>query len=969
MPFEKTSRTIQTNFKGVLSPAAAGCDAGSTKERNEGMTKDMTRSAAKPIAVLASVALCVVLAVFGVAPAAWADETDDVTVNESPDKYTWYVENYVGMNAADVGYTSLSGLRYDSYGAGVLQIEFVADDGSYIDVSDEEALSNYVVYAQSLPVNTEIKYTFLTNSDGEEYDNLIDTQNYERIVLAVCEVGEDGGSAELTQINASPDKYTWYIENYVGMNAANIGYTSISNTRYDSYGEGVVEVVYVADDGTYLDPEDEELLSQYVVYAQSLPANTELTLTFMTDSDGDEYDNLVSNQSYDEIVLAVHKVGEEAASATLTQINAADRYTYYVYDYVGRNLASCGSVSWLGRFYDEYGETSINITVVTEDGVAVDVSDEDELSGYIVTAQSVEPNTAITLTYMTNSSGEEYDNLVDTQSIEEITLTVTTVESWLTSAGTTTEATAEATTETEVATEAEATVETEAAAEAAATDETAVVATETVSDVSATLSVSVHQQSIGWTEGVASGVTAGSVGEDLRVEAIALTLTADVTGSVTYSVDCRDYGWTEWASDGATAGVTGESQPITAIKVQLTDEAAKAYDVWYRVWVDGYGWTGWAKNGAPAGTATSDAIIEGIEVVILAAGSEAPGDVSPAVITSSFESDDAEAETEVESTEEAVVTEETADATAAETSGEDAAAVDETASTEDASSELVDESAVVAEEATAEESDSSTGELAEFEEIVVADNEYCTITITGVEEDTFLGISLGLELEVTLVNKSATTTYVFVSSDGAVEGVETYLGMYEQVAPGKTAYATIDVDSSDLDDMGVTYTDIELNFYVYDANDWTADYVVDTIVHVYPYGEEAATTFVRETQETDVVLIDNDYVTVTLVSSGSTWSGYALELYVQNKTDTEIMMSVDDASINGIMCDPTWAATLGAGHSSYETISWYSSQLEESNVSSDSISTIEFTFVAYDWNDWLAADFVNQVITITPTNS
>lgn len=50
-------------------------------------------------------------------------------------------------------------------------------------------------------------------------------------------------------------------------------------------------------------------------------------------------------------------------------------------------------------------------------------------------------------------------------------------------------------------------------------------------EVSAELSVSVHQQDIGWTEGVSSGATAGTTGEDLRVEAIALTLRADVEGS------------------------------------------------------------------------------------------------------------------------------------------------------------------------------------------------------------------------------------------------------------------------------------------------------------------------------------------------------------------------------------------------------------------------------------------------------
>ena len=957
MPFEKTSRTIQTNFKGVLSPAAAGCDAGSTKERNEGMTKDMTRSAAKPIAVLASVALCVVLAVFGAAPAAWADEADDVTVNESPDKYTWYVENYVGMNAADVGYTSISGLRYDSYGAGVLQIEFMADDGSYIDIDDEEALSNYVVYAQSLPVNTEIKYTFMTDSSGEEYDNLVATQNYERIVLAVCEVGEESGTAELTQINASPDKYTWYIENYVGMNAANIGYTSISNTRYDSYGEGVIEVVYVADDGTYLDPEDEELLSQYVVYAQSLPANTELTLTFMTDSDGEEYDNLVLDQSYEEIVLAVHKVGEEAGSTVLTQINAADRYTYYVDDYVGRNLAACGYISLSGNYNDAYGSGYVTFTVILEDGTVVDTSDEDALANYVVTAQSVEPNTPITMTYMTNSSGEEYDNLVDTQSVEEITLTVTTIENWLASKGTTTEAA----TETEAA--AETTTEVEAATDAAV---------EATSDVSATLSVSVHQQDIGWTEGVASGVTAGSTGSDLRVEAIALTLSADVSGSITYSVDCRDYGWTEWASDGATAGVTGESQPITAIKVQLTDEAASAYDVWYRVWVDGYGWTGWAKNGAPAGTTSFDAIIEGIEVVILAAGSSAPGDVAPAVITSSFEADEAE-ETVVnnivftysedeDKDEEAAgenATEDLSDVTAEEDALADIGSI--AGAIEDAT---VDENSE--EEAATE--DDAAAETVEFEEIVVVDNDYCSITITGFDERVFNGVTVGVELQVTLVNKSDSATYWFTVENGVVDGLEDSFYMDADLEPGETSYATITVDVSDCDNMYVSYTDIELEFSVVDWD--TFDYVVrDLAVSIYPYGEAAVTTCYRESQETDVVLLDNEYLTITLISQGVDSRGdYDMELYIENKSDYDIsLFSWDSTTVNGTTCDLLWTEEVGAGHSCFDTISLDSSDLEDIGITDPStITSIEIILEVFGSGDVGDSD---EVITITSTNS
>ena len=41
-----------------------------------------------------------------------------------------------------------------------------------------------------------------------------------------------------------------------------------------------------------------------------------------------------------------------------------------------------------------------------------------------MTAQSVAPNTAITMAFMTDSNGQEYDNLVSSQSIETINLSV-----------------------------------------------------------------------------------------------------------------------------------------------------------------------------------------------------------------------------------------------------------------------------------------------------------------------------------------------------------------------------------------------------------------------------------------------------------------------------------------------------------------------------------------------------------------
>lgn len=59
-----------------------------------------------------------------------ADES--ITIKNSPDKYTWYIKNYVGKNCASIGYTSMGGDRMDHYGAGYIELVMVTPDGAYI---------------------------------------------------------------------------------------------------------------------------------------------------------------------------------------------------------------------------------------------------------------------------------------------------------------------------------------------------------------------------------------------------------------------------------------------------------------------------------------------------------------------------------------------------------------------------------------------------------------------------------------------------------------------------------------------------------------------------------------------------------------------------------------------------------------------------------------------------------------------
>lgn len=243
-----------------------------------------------------------------------------VQIKSSPDKYTQYIKSYVGMNALSVGYTSLGEDRMDRLGPAVLQIIFVSKDGTFVDYFDESILDDYVVTGQSLAPNTEVKLTFQKDSDGQEYDNLVDTQSYESIILSVEKRGEGTGWVpDFSEITASPDKNTCYIRDYTGLNLASFGYTSLGGDRRDTYGKGNIELKLVTDDGSVIplgddneaetnseeDSEDntDDPLRNYVVTGQDIAPNTQLTYTFNS-----EYD-FVESQSLDAVTLYVKKIG------------------------------------------------------------------------------------------------------------------------------------------------------------------------------------------------------------------------------------------------------------------------------------------------------------------------------------------------------------------------------------------------------------------------------------------------------------------------------------------------------------------------------------------------------------------------------------------------------------------------------------------------------------------------------------
>ena len=250
----------------------------------------------------------------------------------------------------------------------------------------------------------------------------------------------------------------------------------------------------------------------------------------------------------------------------------------------------------------------------------------------------------------------------------------------------------------------------------------------------------------------------------------------------------------------------------------------------------------------------------------------------------------------------------------------------------------------------------------DFEELTVVDNDECVIRIVGIEPDNAWGYTLKVYLE----NKSTDKTYMFSNNYTAVNSVEVDSLFVCEVAAGKKANDELNILDSSIEEAGITdFTDIEISFRVYDTDDWLADDVAEETIHIYPYGEENATVFERKTQDSDNILVDNEYVTVTVTGfeNDSIW-GYTAKLFLQNKTDVSIMVTADESSVNGYMIDPFFATTVMPGKSKFSDMRWSTTDFEKNKITD--VEEIEFILRVYNEEDWLADDLVKEKISLNP---
>ena len=168
------------------------------------------------------------------------------------------------------------------------------------------------------------------------------------------------------------------------------------------------------------------------------------------------------------------------------------------------------------------------------------------------------------------------------------------------------------------------------------------------------------------------------------------------------------------------------------------------------------------------------------------------------------------------------------------------------------------------------------------------------------------------------------------------------------IAAGKQAYETLDLYTSELNKAGIDNVGlVEAYFRVYDADDWEDIFKTQCITIKTSNYDSMDTS--SDISGTELVNQNGVRIVGQYVDEDSFW-GTAVLLYIENNSDKNLSIDVDNMSVNGFMVTPYFSSTVYSGKKAFEDITILSSDLENNGITS--VDDIELSFKAIDPNTY-----------------
>ena len=242
---------------------------------------------------------------------------------------------------------------------------------------------------------------------------------------------------------------------------------------------------------------------------------------------------------------------------------------------------------------------------------------------------------------------------------------------------------------------------------------------------------------------------------------------------------------------------------------------------------------------------------------------------------------------------------------------------------------------------------------------MLVDQEDLLFTVTAITDDPVWGYTLKVLLE-----NRTDKDLMFSLRGTSVNGYMCDPFFAATVTAGMKANKDISFSKEDFQSIGITeVTDVTFTLRVYDSNDISADAVLEEEFVVYPTGKENTRDYPRQSQDTDIVLFENEAcaMIITGFPESKLW-GFQAQVYLVNKTQQTLMFSVGDAAINGFMCDPFFAQSVAPGKRCITALTWTRDALSQNGIGS--VHQLSLPVRVYEADNWLSDALVNETFTV-----
>lgn len=197
-----------------------------------------------------------------------------------------------------------------------------------------------------------------------------------------------------------------------------------------------------------------------------------------------------------------------------------------------------------------------------------------------------------------------------------------------------------------------------------------------------------------------------------------------------------------------------------------------------------------------------------------------------------------------------------------------------------------------------------------------------------------------------LAENNSDYTVAFIGNDFTINGITLNGSFYIKLSPGKKANDFIEINKEDLISRGINEiaTIQAQDCYIY--NDDNSEKVTD-----FQFSIETSiiNEYQQEIDRNGQTVFEKDGITIKYrgIVPG-TFGDEELEFFVENESDDNIFVYVDDVSVNGFMIYGNMVAHAYPHCVTYENMDFSSSDMEENDIAS--IEEVCVTFYGYNQN-------------------